>query len=304
MKIHGIRLHALSQNWFPMMDAYEHTFIETNGIRLHVVTAGDPSGKPVILLHGFPEFWYGWRHQIPALVQAGFHVIIPDQRGYALSDKPKGVRSYRTQKLGQDLIGLLAYFGVDKVGLVGHDWGAAVAWEVAIGFPERIDRLAVLNVPHPAVMLMTLRTSLHQILKSWYIGFFQIPAFPEWLLGVNHCALIARLLISSGKPGTFSPSDLIEYKKAWTQPGALTAMLNWYRAVVQFPATQRKNPRVNIPTLILWGQQDVALSAEMAQRSLAFCEDGRLVYFENATHWVQRDEADEVNRQLVGFLKD
>ena len=285
-----------------MMQDYDHTFVETNGIHLHVVTTGDPSGKPVILLHGFPEFWYGWRFQIPALAAVGKFVIVPDQRGYNLSDKPRGVQAYTMEKLVQDMVGMLDHFEIEKASLVGHDWGAAVAWEAAIAFPERIDRLAILNVPHPKVMRDTLRISLRQVLKSWYIGFFQIPTLPDWLLGVNHCALAERMLVSSGKPGTFSPTELVEYKQAWSQQGALTAMINWYRAVVRYPDARRTDLRVHIPTLILWGKRDVALSAGMAQRSLDYCDDGRLVFFENATHWVQHDEAAGVNRQLLMFF--
>jgi epoxide hydrolase 4 len=287
-----------------MIDDFEHSIIETNGIHLHVVTAGDPLGKAVLLLHGFPEFWYGWRHQIPALVAAGCRVIIPDQRGYNFSDKPKGVHAYHTKTLGQDVIGLLEHFGIEKVNLAGHDWGAAVAWGVAIDFPERVERLAILNVPHPVVMRQTLRTSVRQMLKSWYIGFFQIPVFPERILQFNRFAVIGRLLFSSGRPGTFSSADLAEYKKAWAQPGAITAMLNWYRAVLSERMTPKSDFHVHIPTLILWGKHDVALSAEMALRSIALCDDGKLMFFENASHWVQHDESDDVNRQLISFFRN
>lgn len=286
------------------MDDYEHSFIETNGIRLHVVTAGDPQGKPVLLLHGFPEFWYGWRNQIPALVVAGYQVIVPDQRGYNLSDKPRGVQSYQTEKLVQDVVGLLDHYRIEKVNLAGHDWGAAVAWGVATSFPDRIERLAILNVPHPAIMLATLRRSFRQILKSWYIGFFQIPGLADWALRINHCAAAGRLLVSSGKPGTFTTADLVEYKIAWTQPGAITAMLNWYRAIFRERPVRKTDLCVHVPVLILWGKLDIALSAEMAQRSIALCDDGRLVYFDNSSHWVQHDEADEVNRQLVTFFRN
>jgi pimeloyl-ACP methyl ester carboxylesterase len=286
------------------MDDYEHTFIETNGIRLHVVTAGPPQGKPVLLLHGFPEFWYGWRDQIPALVAAGYRVIVPDQRGYNLSDKPLGVQPYRTEKLVLDVIGLLDHYRIEKVNLAGHDWGAAVAWSVATSFPARVERLAIMNVPHPSVMLATLRTSLHQMLKSWYIGFFQIPILPDWVLKVNDYAAARRLLVSSGKPTTFIPADLAEYKKAWAQPGALTSMINWYRAVFMERSGTQTDNRVHVPVLVLWGKRDIALSAEMAQRSIALCDDGRLVFFENASHWVQHDEADEVNRLLINYFNN
>ena len=285
-----------------MTDSYEHVFLKTNGIHLHVVTAGDPNGKPVVLLHGFPEFWFGWRNQIPAMVSAGFRVIVPDQRGYNLSDKPKGVKSYRMDELCQDVLGLLDYFGIEKTNLAGHDWGGAVAWELAIQTPQRIERLAILNVPNPAVMLDTLRRSPRQIFKSWYIGFFQIPGLADWLLRVNDFSGMERMLTSSGKTGTFSPEDLAEYKQAWAQPDALSAMINWYRAAFWERSKLQTSVRVHVPTLILWGKRDAALSAEMAQDSIELCDNGQLVFFENATHWVQHDETEEVNRQLIGFF--
>jgi pimeloyl-ACP methyl ester carboxylesterase len=231
-------------------------------------------------------------------------VIVPDQRGYNLSDKPRGVQSFQTEKLVRDVIGLLDHYRIEKVNLAGHDWGAAVAWGVAISFPERVERLAILNVPHPAVMLATLRSSFRQMLKSWYIGFFQIPGLPDWLMRVNDYAATGRLLVSSGKPGTFTTADLAEYKKAWAQPGALTAMINWYRAVLRERSVRQTDNRVHVPVLILWGKLDIALGAEMAQRSIALCDDGRLVFFENSSHWVQHDDADEVNRLMIAFFNN
>jgi pimeloyl-ACP methyl ester carboxylesterase len=286
-----------------MTENYEHISVITNGIRLHVVTAGDPFGKAVVLLHGFPEFWYGWRHQIPALVSAGYRVITPDQRGYNLSDKPVGVAAYNIDELSRDVIGLLDHFGIEQTCLAGHDWGAAVAWNIALNYPRRIEHLAILNVPHPAVMLKTLQTSPRQMIKSWYIGFFQIPWLADRLLRVNHFSALNRMLISSGKAGTFTPDNLVEYNKAWAQAHALTAMLNWYRAAFRERNFWQSEICVHVPTLILWGKHDVALSVEMAQKSIQLCESGRLVFFENATHWVQHDEPDEVNRQLIAFFK-
>ncbi len=282
---------------------YEETMIQTNGVKLHVVAAGPKNGTPVILLHGFPEFWFGWRHQIPALAAAGYRVIAPDQRGYNLSDKPEGVRAYRIEELGKDIIGLADHFGYEKVLLAGHDWGAAVAWGMAVSFPQRIQRLAILNVPHPAVMLDFIKKSPKQMLKSWYIGLFQIPGLADWLFTANDFAFGGKMLRGSGQPNTFNEDDLREYKRAWSQPGALTAMINWYRAVFRYRPAAAPDIRVHVPTLILWGKQDVALSFEMAQQSVALCDHGRLVFFENATHWVQHDEADSVNQYLLDFFR-
>ena len=157
----------------------EHGTLKTNGIRLHVVQAGPNSGTPVVLLHGFPEHWYGFRKQIPAFVRAGCRVIVPDQRGYNLSDKPGGVKAYNLRELVNDVIGLIDALKYDKVNLVGHDWGAAVAWMLALWHPERVHRLGILNVPHPLVMRRFLSHDFEQIRRSWYIFFFQLPWLPE-----------------------------------------------------------------------------------------------------------------------------
>jgi pimeloyl-ACP methyl ester carboxylesterase len=276
--------------------------IRANGIRLHVVVAGDPKGPPVFLLHGFPEFWYGWRQQIPALAGAGFHLIVPDQRGYNLSDKPKGINAYKSENLVGDVLALIDYFGYEQVSLVGHDWGASVAWMAAIAFPRRIRRLVILNIPHPAVMNLFLMRSPIQMVKSWYIAFFQIPALADHLLRVRNSAALARMLTWSGKPGTFSTDDLAVYRNAWSQPGAITAMINWYRALVRFRPEPPTDHRIHPPTLVLWGKKDVALSADMAQPSVDLCDHGRLRTFEDASHWVQHDAPAEVNREIIQFL--
>jgi pimeloyl-ACP methyl ester carboxylesterase len=258
-------------------------------------------------LHGFPEFSYGWRRQIPALTAAGYRVIVPDQRGYNLSDKPKGIAAYDVEVLARDVIGLLDHFGIQKVRLVGHDWGAVVAWTVAIQFPERVEKLAILNVPHPDVMTRFVLGNSVQRKKSWYVFFFQIPILVEWILRRKNFEALAKMLIQSGRRGTFTEADMLEYKKAWSQPGALTGMLNWYRAAFRRgvgAAFVRFEPRrVTVPTLMLWGRRDVALSFEMAQPSIELCERGELVSFDRATHWVQHDAADEVNQKLIEFLR-
>lgn len=284
------------------MTSLEHTFIQTNGIQLHVVLCGPADGEPVLLLHGFPEYWGGWKRQIAALAQAGFRVIVPDQRGYGQSDIPRGVPAYALTELAKDIVGLIDSLGYEKVYLAGHDWGAAVAWAIGIAYPERVRKLTILNVPHPAVMLDFIRKSPRQMLKSWYIAFFQIPGLADWLLAQNDFALAARLLISSGKKGTFSRPELEKYKQAWRASGGLTGMINWYRALAQKRPTLPGRLRLEMPILILWGKKDVALSAEMAEASLEFCADGQLVYFDHATHWVQHDEPEAVSAHLAAFF--
>jgi pimeloyl-ACP methyl ester carboxylesterase len=280
----------------------EHHMVKTNGVRLHVVQAGPQTGDLVMLLHGFPECWYGWRKQIPALAAAGFRVWAPDQRGYNLSDKPPGLAAYSLDELARDVIGLIDAAGCDQAYVVGHDWGAAVAWWVAMRYPERLKKLAILNVPHPSVMRSTLQNNPAQMARSWYIAFFQLPWLPERLMGMAGARAAESLFKRTANPGSFSDADITEYKKAWQQPGALTAMLNWYRSIAQRPAASPPDRRVHVPTLILWGVNDVALTREMARASQDYCDDAKLVWFDNATHWVQHDAPDRVNQELLDFF--
>lgn len=280
----------------------EHLYIETNGVTLHVVRAGDPAHPPVILLHGFPEFWYGWHGQIDALAAAGFCVYAPDQRGYNLSEKPPGRDAYSLTELGKDILGLIDYTGADKVYLAGHDWGAAVAWWVAMHYPARIAKLAILNVPHLSVMLKNMAGNPAQMLKSWYIGFFQLPLLPELAFTLGDGQMAGSLLLRTSNPGSFTDADIAQYVKAWQQPGAATAMLNWYRSMVQSRPPRPADNRIHMPTLILWGKQDVALTPEMAEQSIGYCDDARLIYYEDATHWVQHDKPAEVNHELIAFF--
>lgn len=286
-----------------MDNKLEHSTITTNGINLHVVLAGPKDGKPIILLHGFPEFWRGWLKQIEPLANAGYRVIVPDQRGYNLSDKPKGVKSYRVDALAADVLGLMDALGYDKVHLIGHDWGAVVAWTFALLHPERLHKLGILNVPHPSVMLRFLSRDFKQMRNSWYIFFFQLPWLPEHFLRKDDWHKGVRVLLGSSKRGSFHKADILEYKQAWSQPGAITAMLNWYRALLRYRPRMPKDPRVSVPTLMLWGTKDTALSYRMAQPSIEFCDDGKLILIETATHWIQHDEAHDVTKHLLNFIK-
>ena len=284
-----------------------HESIETNGVRLHVAQAGPADGPLLILLHGFPEFWYGWRRQIGPLAEAGFRVVVPDQRGYNLSEKPDGVNAYAIELLARDVTGLIEALGRQQAYLAGHDWGAAVAWHSAARYPERIQKLVILNVPHPAVMIDMLQRSPRQLLKSWYIFFFQLRGLTEWLLRRGDYSGLVNMLKGSAKEGTFSAQDLEAYRTAYRQPGALTGMLNWYRAMFQAGlrsqrAHQEITPRkIQVPTLVLWGVQDIALSKDLAQPSVNQCQQGELVFFENATHWLQHDEPEAVTEAIRSF---
>jgi len=282
----------------------EHQYIATNGIRLNVVQAGPEDGPLVILLHGFPEFSYGWRLQIPYLASAGYRVWVPDQRGYNLSDKPDGIAAYTLDELAADVIGLIDAAGQQQVFLVGHDWGAAVAWWIAAKQPERLAKMVIINVPHGNVMERQLRRNLAQLRKSWYLFFFQIPWLPERLARLRNWNIPIQALRRSSRPGTFSDSELEQYRRAWSQPHAYHAMLNWYRAIMQKPPTPPTNPRISVPTLLIWGAQDQFLGRELAQPSIDLCDDGRLVFIEEATHWVQHEEANRVNELIDSFLRD
>jgi pimeloyl-ACP methyl ester carboxylesterase len=280
----------------------EHSSVKTNGIHLHVVQAGPKSGTPVVLLHGFPEFWYGWRKQIPTLAGMGCRVIVPDQRGYNLSDKPNGINAYCTDTLVEDILGLIDVLEYEKVNIVGHDWGAVIAWMLAIKHPERLHRLGIINVPHPAVMKRFLQRDFEQMRCSWYALFFQLPWLPELSMRIGNWRGAALGMRRSGKPHAFTDEDIEKYKEAWSQPGAITAMLNWYRAASRYPPEITNGMRVQIPTLILWGVKDFALSRRMARPSLDYCDEGNLIFFPDATHWVQHEEADEINHSLIDFM--
>lgn len=281
----------------------EHHQITANRINLHVVQDGPSAGQLVILLHGFPEFWFGWRRQIPYLAAAGYRVWAPDQRGYNLSDKPHGIAAYTLDELAADVIGLIDAAGHERVFVVGHDWGAAVAWWVAAKYPERVARMVVINVPHLSVIRAHVRHSLMQMRKSWYVLFFQLPWLPERLAKLRNWNAAVQSLRLSSHPGTFTDNDLDTYRQAWSQPRAYTSMLNWYRAVLRQPSVAPANPRIKVPTLLIWGAQDKFLGREMAHPSIDLCDDGRLVTIEGATHWVQHEEADQVNRLIDGFLR-
>jgi len=268
--------------------------ISTNGIRLHTALAGPEDGEPVFLLHGFPDAWFGWEAQIRPLAEAGFRVIVPDQRGYNLSDKPKGVSNYAMDILVQDVLGLADRLGYQRFHLAGHDFGAIVCWNIARHYETRLISLAISNVPYPAVMREYLQKHPSQMLKSWYALFFQVPRVPERIVRVNNW----QILISA-MPKDLTEAERDRYREAWNQPGAMTGMINWYRALLRQGRGTRSVSQIQVPTLILWGQQDPHISYEMAPLSAEFCQNGRLVTFEDATHWVLHDKPGEVSKLLI-----
>jgi pimeloyl-ACP methyl ester carboxylesterase len=276
-----------------------HHQVPTNGLHLHVVQCGPAAGPLVVLLHGFPEFWESWRAQIPALAAAGYRVWVPDQRGYNLSDKPLGIKAYTLPTLAADILGLLDAAGCRQAYIVGHDWGGIVAWYLAAQYPERVARATIINVPHPAVVRPNIWRVPSQLARSWYIGFFQLPGLPERLVRRNNWRFGEQSLLGTSRPGTFSATELARYKAAWAQPGAITAMINWYRAL-RLPTGTRWR-RIRVPVQLIWGKQDTFLAAELAELSLAQCENAQLHYFPEATHWVEVEEAPAVNNLILQF---
>ena len=281
----------------------EHRWVDAGGVCLHVALAGPEDGAPLILLHGFPEAWFGWALQIEPLAEAGFRVAIPDQRGYNLSEKPGRVRRFRLDQLATDVIELAAALGWARYGVVGHDWGAAVTWQLVDTRPPGLVAAAVLNVPELRVMQRFVFTS-RQLFRSWYIFFFQFPWLPEFLLRRRDWAALTRKLTKSARSGTFSETALAWHRRAWSRPGAMTAMIGWYRAAARRPPPRRAHPRVGVPMLILWGERDVFLGKEMVEPSAALVDDVKVIRFPEATHWVQHEEAPAVNAALIEFFRE
>src|SRR5271170_1040844 len=293
-------LHSLINSAL-VYDSLEQLAFHNGAMELHAVAAGPTNGPVVLLLHGFPEFWYSWHKQIAPLASAGFRVIVPDQRGYNQSSKPRGASNYAIPNLVSDVIAIADQLNADKFFLAGHDWGAAVAWSVALLHPNRLSKLAILNVPHPAVMIRYLKTNLRQLRRSWYMFFFQLPLLPEAAFSAFHYRLGVRSLVNSGRPGTFTEEDLAQYRAAWSQPGALTAMINWYRAAARY-RSKFPDTKVHVPTRILWGMRDAFLLPEMGHDSLRYCDTADLHTFANASHWLQHEEPARVSDLLINFF--
>ncbi|HLN60824.1 MAG TPA: alpha/beta fold hydrolase [Symbiobacteriaceae bacterium] len=278
-----------------------HRYADVNGVRLHYVEAG--SGPLVVLLHGFPDFWYSWRHQIPALVAAGYRVVAPDMRGYNLSDKPAAVADYDVDKLAADVAGLIAACGEEKAMVAGHDWGAGVAWWFAMHHPDRLSRLAILNVPHPERMLRGLRDP-RQLLRSWYMLFFQIPGLPEAVMRAGRYRVLREMMRKDPlRPGAFTPNDIDRYVEAAAQSGGLRGPINYYRALFRRGAASVPLRRIEAPVLVIWGQQDRYLRPELAEPDPKWVPDCRVERIADASHWVHMDQPDRVSGLLLDFLR-
>lgn len=279
----------------------EDLWLKGDGVRLHAVARG--RGPLVVLLHGFPDFWYGWRQQLPALAGAGYRAVAVDLRGYHLSGRPARVGDYRMAALVADVRAAIASLGAERAHVVGHDWGGAIAWQLAAQHPEVVDRLAILNAPHPDRFAQLLRTPA-QALRSWYVGAVQLPVLPELLLGAGRARLLlAALRAMHRRADALTAADLARYAAVFEAPGAVRAALAYYRAAARRPVEALRTDRVvRRPTLVLWGQEDPALLAANADGLARWVPHVEVERFPGAGHFVQADAPEAVNASLVRFL--
>ncbi|MFB6193510.1 MAG: alpha/beta fold hydrolase, partial [Halobaculum sp.] len=264
----------------------DRRYVTVDGRRFHLIEAGPADGNLVVCLHGFPEFWYGWRDQIGPLARAGYRVVVPDQRGYNRSAKPDAVSAYRIERLADDVIGLIEAYDHESAAVVGHDWGGVVGWWLAIHQPERVARLVTCNGPHPTVIRRRLRTDPGQLLRSYYAVAFQLPAVPEAVSRAFDWRLPVRQMRRTSLPGTFDAAEFDRYRAAWRR--SFSSMLDWYRAAARYRPRPETN-EVRVPTRVIWGASDATLPHAMAFDSLDFCVDGRSTTLEDATHWLQHE---------------
>lgn len=279
----------------------ERLRIHNGDIMLDCRAAGAESGELVILLHGFPECWTAWRQQIQPLADAGYRVVVPDMRGYGCSSRPGHHKRYHLDELITDIDAIRHYCGQSHFHLGGHDWGAAVAWWYALHHPQRLASLTIVNVPHPLTFLETLRSSPLQLLKSWYIFFFQLPVIPEWLIKRGNYALLRLTLKKTSNKGAFADEDLRYLLHSWQQPGSVRAMVNYYRALLR-NIVRPAQPQITVPTRILWGERDIALSSSMASNSLQYLHNGELISYPDGSHWLTHDLPAEVSACLLEHI--
>jgi pimeloyl-ACP methyl ester carboxylesterase len=284
-------------------DGWKSKELLINGLSIHVIEAGEQDKPLLILLHGFPEFWWAWRYQITALADAGYHVVVPDLRGYNGSEAPPEISSYRLELLVADILAIADQYGAERFRLVGHDWGGVIAWGVGSGFGERLERLVILDAPHPDTWALNALSHPTQAFKSAYVALFQLPWLPEAALSVLDFVGLRTMVEASARPGTFSPGELDRYSEAWAHPGSLKAMLNYYRAL-----RKRKKPdvpsRITCKTLVLWGENDSFLEHHIATAALKLCDDGQLTIIPDTTHWLHLEEPARVNAEIINFLKE
>ncbi|MFO1186150.1 MAG: alpha/beta fold hydrolase [Alphaproteobacteria bacterium] len=292
------------------MDRAETRLINANGLSFEIDAAG-AGDRFALLLHGFPENKYSWRHQLPALAALGFTAWAPNLRGYGRTSRPAERAAYVLEHLLDDVAGLIAAANAERryreIVLIGHDWGGIIAWAYAIRSITPVDRLVVLNAPHPAVYAKTLRAG-RQALRSWYIGFFQLPWIPEALLGARQAEAVARIFRSTASnKSRFSDADLAHFREGALEPHALTAMLNYYRAIPKSRAMRQVSAPfvlpIDVPTLMIWGERDIALGKETTYGTENYARHLTVRYLPRASHWVQQDAPEIVNALMAAFLQ-
>ena len=280
---------------------WHHDTLQANGIRFHYVTAGD--GPLALLLHGFPEFWYSWRHQIPVLAR-DHRVVALDLRGYNDTEKPRGSGAYRLLTLIEDVAAVIRGLGYDQCTLVGHDWGGAIAWGVANQYPAMIANLIVMNLPHPVRFFQGLRTP-QPLLKSWYVALFQLPWLPEFLLQTaNFRAFEALFDVTLRSRQALTQDDINAYKLAFAKPGAMTAALNYYRNVISTDWLTIQWRVLTMPVMMIWGEEDHFLGKELTYGTEEYASDFQIHYIPNCGHWVQQECPELVNQYLCDFLAE
>ncbi|MBD2292662.1 alpha/beta hydrolase [Anabaena sphaerica FACHB-251] len=276
-----------------------HAYITTNGIKLHYVTQGE--GPLMLMLHGFPEFWYSWRHQIPEFAQ-DYQVVALDLRGYNDSDKPQAQSAYVMDEFVKDIEGVIKGLGYESCILVGHDWGGAIAWNFAYAHPNMVEKLIILNLPHPAKFSQGLSTP-QQLLRSYYIFLFQFPLLPELVLQASDYETIAKAIQGTAfNKNAFTTADIEAYKDAAAKRGAITAMLNYYRNIFQQGILNKTWTVLEVPTLMIWGEQDTALGKELTYGTQEYVRNLQIKYIPNSGHWVQQEQPELVTEYMREFL--
>jgi pimeloyl-ACP methyl ester carboxylesterase len=285
------------------VDAIHHQTVRANGLDFNVAVAGS-GDRLALCLHGFPESSFSWRYQMPLLARLGYRVWAPDLRGYGLSSRPQGIAAYALENLEEDVAALIEASGAKETVLIGHDWGALIAWYYAMFGRLAVAKLIIMNVPHPALAEKGLRT-LRQLVKSWYIFFFQLPKIPEWALKRNGCEAIGRAFRGMAVDKSRFPDEVLRvYQDSAAQPGALTAMVNYYRALIRGLRRNRRRgtPRIDTPTLMIWGEADAALGKELTFGTDRYVSHLTLRYLPNVSHWVQQEAPETVNAMIEAWL--
>ena len=286
----------------------ERRFVKANRMTFEVFQAGEGE-RLALCLHGFPEHAYSWRHQVPLLEAMGYRVWAPNLRGYGNSSRPLRVKDYAIEHLMDDVAALIDASGCRETVLIGHDWGAVIAWLFAIRKQRPLERLVIMNVPHPALMEAAVRSNREQMARSWYVLFFQIPALPELLMKLRGLDNIGEMFRRSSEHAeVFTDEDVKVFAENVSHPGALTAMINYYRAVVRGGGAKRQRalgyPVIEVPTLVIWGEEDIALTKATTVGTEEYVRELTLRYVPGASHWVQQDVPQTVNEILEAYLTD